>query len=188
MDDRFAEMVAGAILSLPQDLKAVLRIVEDPEIDDEGRVAAAGAIVHVLSSANAIPGMRGILAYVDDVLVLRLILERLEKTNAEAMERHREDSPELLEPLEEQLEVARGYLGNLMTVLDQAAAKVHELKHEGYTARQCVSDEEAGKWLYDAVHEAIVEKLELDEDDVVRETKHVDQILPHLKSRVLASS
>jgi hypothetical protein len=75
-----------------------------------------------------------------------------------------------------------------MTVLDQAAAKVHELKHEGYTAKQCVRDEEAGKWLYDAVHEAIVEKLELDEDDVVRETKHVDQILPHLKSRVAASS
>ena len=41
-------------------------------------------------------------------------------------------------------------------------------------------------WLYDAVHEAIVTGLELDEEDVARETRNVDRILPHLQSRVAA--
>src|SRR5690606_13745860 len=109
---RFEEFVRDAILSLPQDMKAVLRIVEDPDIDDAGRVAAAGALMHVLSASNAIPGMRGILAYVDDVLVLRLVLERLSKSSPEAMARHREESPELLSELDQQLAVTRAYLGD----------------------------------------------------------------------------
>lgn len=184
--ERFADMIAEGILALPQDLKAVLRIAEDPEIDDAGRVSAAGALIHVLSSSNAIPGMRGILAFVDDVLVLRLVVELVERGNPEAVAQHRQDSPEFFGKLDEQLEVTRDYLGELIVVLDKAAATVGDLKFEGYAARQCASDEDAMTWLYDAVQEAIVERLEFDEDEVTREIKRVDQILPHLKSRVAA--
>lgn len=179
-------MMTDGILSLPQDLKVVLRIAEDPEIDDEGRIAAAGALLHVLSSSNAIPGMRGILAFVDDVLVLRLVLERVEKTNPDVMARHRTDSPEEFARFDEQMKLSREYLGDLIVVLDKAAESVGKLKFEGYSATQCGADEEAMTWLYDAVHEAIVERLEFDEDEVARETKRVDQILPHLKNRVAA--
>ena len=184
--DRFAEKMAEAILALPQDMKAVLRIAEDPEIEDDGRVAAAGALLHVLSSSNAIPGMRGILAFVDDVLVLRLVLERIEKQNPEAIARHREESPELFGDFDEQLEVSRGFLGDLIVVLDEASAKVGNLKHAGHTARQCGLDSDAMTWLYDAVQEAIVEQFEFDEDEVMREIRNVDRILPHLRSRVAA--
>lgn len=181
--EALVEWVNDAILSLPQDLKAMLRIVEDPEIGDAGRVSAAGSLLHVLSAQNAIPGLRGILAVVDDVLVMRLILERLETTDPEAMAQHRQDSPELLEPLKEQMAVTREYLGNLMKVLEHAADGVAKLSHQGHTASQCVHDPEAGTWLYDAVHEAILE-LEFDEDDVVRETKRLDQIRAPLQARM----
>ena len=97
-------------MSLPQDMKAILRIVEDPDLADEHRTLAAGALLHVLSGQNAIPGMRGMLAYVDDVIVLRLVLERLEKAAPEVMAQHREDSPELMEPLERQMQAVRAYL------------------------------------------------------------------------------
>jgi uncharacterized membrane protein YkvA (DUF1232 family) len=183
---QFAEFISEAILSLPQDLKAVLRIVEDPDIDDAGRQAAAGALIHVLSASNAIPGMRGILAYVDDVLVLRLIMERLSKTSPEAMARHREESPELLADLDGQLAIARRYLGELMSVLDAAADGVSKLNHQGHTAAECAADTDGTNWLYDAVHAAIVEELEFDEDEVQREAKGVDKILPHLRSRIAA--
>ncbi len=171
--DRFVEWVSEAIVSLPQDMKAILRIVDDPDIDDESRILAAGALMHVLSASNAIPGARGVLAYVDDVLVLRLALERIEKKCPEPMERHREESPELLESLHDDLASARDYLGDLITVLEKACNDVPKLKYEGHTPERCVRDTEASNWLYDAVHEAIVEQLEFDEDEVMREAKQI---------------
>jgi len=181
---RFEQLVGEAIVSLAQDMKAVLRIVEDPEIDDVSRESAAGALIHVLSGPNVIPGMRGILGYVDDVLVLRLVLERIERSSPEAMARHREQSPELLEPLVEQLETVRAYLGTLVSVLEGAVDGLPKLTHLGHTPRQCVEDAEGTTWLYDEVQEAIVEQLEFDEDEVNREVKHVDRILEALRTRI----
>lgn len=181
--ERFVEAVTEAIVSLPQDMKAVIRIVEDPDVDDESRVAAAGALLHVLSASNAIPGARGLLAYVDDVLVLRLVIERIEKRSPEAIAAHRDGFPELFEPLGAQLEAARAYLGGLMSVLEHAADDVKKLSFQGHNAAQCVSDPESTNWLYDAVQEAIVQQLEFDEEVVAREAKRIDEIVPHLKLR-----
>ncbi|HJK98851.1 MAG TPA: hypothetical protein RMF84_16640 [Polyangiaceae bacterium LLY-WYZ-14_1] len=186
MKEKFAELVREGILSLPQDLKTVLRIVDDPDIDDDSRVTAAGAVMHVLSASNSIPGMRGILGHVDDVLVLRLALERIEQKNPEAMAAHREDSPELFADLDDQLEVIRGYLGELTKVLEKAVDGLGKLNHQGHPAARCVRDTDAGNWLHDAVQEAIVEQIDFDDDEVAREVKGVDRILPHLRTRLQA--
>lgn len=180
----FEEVVREAILSLPQDLKAMLRIVEDPDLDDDHRTLAAGALLHVLSASNAIPGMRGLLAYVDDVIVLRLVLERLSREQPEVMERHRQDSPDLLEPLGEQMAAVRAYLGELITVLEKATDALPKLTHQGHSAEQCAHDDGASTWLYDAVHEALVNELDFDEDDVARAVKSVDQIVRPLQQRM----
>ena len=66
------------MMSLPQDMKAMLRIAEDPDLDDKSKVLACGALLHVLSGANAIPGVKGTLGFADDVLVLRLTVDRIE--------------------------------------------------------------------------------------------------------------
>lgn len=182
--DKFEEVMRDAILSLPQDLKAMLRIVEDPDLDDDQRTLAAGALLHLLSGQNAIPGMRGILAYVDDVIVLRLVLERLEKSAPDVMAQHREDSPELLEPLEGQLGAVRAYLGELLVVLDKACDQLPKLNHQGHSAVACARDPEASTWLYDAVHEALVDELDFDEDEVARELKSVDTIRRPLELRL----
>lgn len=182
--ERFEQAVCEAIVSLPQDMKAVLRIVEDPDVNDEGRVMAAGALIHVLSASNAIPGQRGILAHVDDVLVLRLVLERLEKNNPEAIAKHREESPELFDPLDGQLEATREYLGELIQVLDTAVDGLTKLSHHGHKAADCVGDTEGATWLYDTVQEAMIDELDFDEDEVARECKNVDRIIPHLRTRL----
>lgn len=184
--EQFVELVRETVLSLPQDMKAVLRIVEDPEIDDESRVAAAGSLLHALSSTNAIPGLRGLLAWVDDALVMRVVLARIAEKSPAAMKRHAEESPELLAPLPEQLKVARAYLGELMGVLERAADDVGKLTHEGHTAKECVYDEEAGTWLYDEVHGAIVDRLDFSEDEVARVAKTVDQVVAQLRQHVSA--
>ncbi len=178
-------MMSEAVVSLPHDLKAMMRVVEDAEIPDHLRVAAAGSVLHVLSAGNAIPGVRGVLQRVGDALVLRLVLDRLRQEDPESFARHRDDSPELLGPLEDHLEAARAYLGDRLSVLERFADGFPKLTVQGHTAEECVASTESMNWLYDAVLEAIVDRFEFDEDDVARELKNVDRILPHLENRLV---
>jgi hypothetical protein len=181
--EQFVEFVQGAILSLPQHLKAALRLLDDPNIPDEGRAIAAGAILHWLGGSNTIPGVRGgVLSYVDDVLVLRLAYARIEGIAPEAMARHRADSPELFGGLTEEVGLLRSYLGKGVSVLDRAVERIDQLKHKGVTAAHCVADEEAGTMLYEAVQAALVD-LELEEEAVSRALKQLDPVLDGLRQR-----
>lgn len=180
----FVEFVSDAILALPQDLKSMLRILDDQEIDEEARVTLAGAILHVLSASNSIPGVRGILQNVGDILLLRLVLERIAKKSPEGFKRHVQDSPEFLEPLEVELGIARAFLGDRIKVLEKVADSVTKQTFEGKTARECITDTESGNWIHGAVIEAITEQFDFEESDVDRELKKVDRILPALESRL----
>ena len=182
--EKFEALMGDVICALPQDVKAFLRIFEDPDLEDEQRLWTAGALLHLLSGQNAIPGMRGVLAYVDDVIVLRLVLERLEAAAPEVMARHLAESPELLEPLGEDLAIVRDYLGELTAVLERACDQLGQLTHQGRSARDCATDPEAATWLYDAVQEALLDQLDFDEDDVIREVRGVSRVKTSLQQRV----
>jgi hypothetical protein len=180
---QFIEFVKAAILSLPQHLKGALRFVDDPNIPDEGRAVAAGAILHWLSGSNTIPGVRGgPLSYVDDVLVLRLAYARIEAIAPEAMARHRADSPELYASLSADVQLVRAYLGDRIAVLDKAVERIGQMKHHGRTATQCIADEEASTMLYDEVQSALVD-LEIEEEAVNRALKQLDPALDGLRQR-----
>jgi hypothetical protein len=58
------------------------------------------------------------------------------------------------------------------------------LNQQGQQATACVEDTESSTWLYDAVHEALIDEIDFDEEDVERELKQVDRILAPLSSRV----
>ncbi len=182
--DRFASALQAGMLSLPQDMKAMLRIAEDPDLDETSRVLACGALLHVLSGANAIPGVKGTLGFADDVLVLRLTVDRIEKKSPDVIKSHREDAPEIFEPMSEQLEAAREYLGERIGVLDRVLDGLPKITFEGHNASQCARDQVEQTWLYDSVHEAIVERLELNEDDVARAVKSASDIQTKLDQRI----
>lgn len=182
--ERFVELVTPALSRFSQDLKSVLRIVEDPEIDDANRVVAAGALLHVMSTTGAIPGVRGVLRHLGDVLVIRLMLDRVRSGAPDAFARHVAEAPEMLEPLEDELEAMRAYLGDRVVVLDKVVDKLPKLNHQGHQAAACIGDTESSNWLYDAVNEVLIDEIEFDDEDVVRELKQVDRILDPLSSRL----
>ena len=182
--ERFVELMTPALTRFSQDLKSVLRIVEDPEIDDESRIAAAGGLLHVMSSAGAIPGVRGVLRYLGDVLVIRVMLDRVRRSSPDTFERYVTESPEMLEPLSAELEAMRAYLGDRVDVLEKVVDKFPKLQHQGHQAAGCIGDTDSSNWLYEAVHEALIDEIEFDDDDVVRELKHVDLILDPLSARL----
>jgi uncharacterized membrane protein YkvA (DUF1232 family) len=181
--DGFMNAMIEGVLALPYDLKALLRLVEDPDLDDESRVEAAGGLLHVLSGSNAIPGVRGLLAYVDDVLVLRLLVERIAQRSPDALARHADESSQLLESWGAHLRAARAYLGELMVVLERAADGCRNLVHEGHDAATCARDTEGANWLYDEIQERVL-KLDFPEDEVSRALRGIEQVLPQLRTRV----
>jgi hypothetical protein len=182
--ERFVELMTPALIRFGQDLKSVLRIVEDPEVDDESRIAAAGALLHVIFSSGAIPGVRGVLRHLGDALLIRLVLSDMRKRSPGAFDKHAQVSPEMFEPLSDELDAMHGYLGDRVIVLEQVAEKFPTLNQQGYEAAHCIEDPESSTWLYDAVHEALIDEIDFDEEDVIRELKQVDQILAPLASRV----
>lgn len=179
--DQFVEFLKEGIVALPQHLKAVLRLADDPDIPDAGRQLAAGALLHWLSGTNTIPGARGaILSYVDDVLVLHLAYARIAELAPDVMATHKEHSPELLGELDASMAVARDYLGSGMEVLERGMERLNQLKHMGRTAEQCIADEESATALYEEVQAALVD-LDLEEEEVARALKDVDPLIRGLK-------
>jgi len=172
------------MLSLPQDCKAMLRLAEDPELDDASRVLVCGALLHLLSGTNAIPGAKGVLAFADDVIVLRLVVDRINHASPEVARAHREDDPDVYDAMAEQLAATRAELGDLMVVLDRAVDQLPKLQFEGHDPTGCAHDEESSTWLYDSVHEAIVERLELNEEAVNRAVKSAGELKTYLKQRL----
>jgi len=182
--ERFVELMTPALIRFSQDLKSLLRIVEDPEVDDESRIAAAGALLHVIFSSGAIPGVRGVLRHLGDALLIRLVLSEMRERSPDAFNKHAQVSPEMFDPLSDELGAMRAYLGNRVTILEQVAKKFPTLNQQGHEPAHCIADPESSTWLYDAVHEALIDEIDFDEEDVIRELKQVDQILAPLAARV----
>lgn len=180
--ERFREFIRDAVLTLPQYVKGVLRMAEDPDIPDDGRVLAAGAILHWLSGSNTIPGVPGgVLSYVDDALMLRLVHARLAERAPDAIARHRDDAPELFANVDEEIALVREALGAGMKVLERSLERVGKLKHRGRTAAQCVSSEDGATELYDEVQSTLVD-FDLQEEEVARALKGLDALVEGLRS------
>ncbi len=90
----------------------------------------------------------------------------------------------MLAPLSDELDATRAYLEDRVSVIEGVVKKFPKLNHQGHQATACIEDAESSTWLYDAVHEALINEIDFDEDDVVRELKQVDRILAPLSSRV----
>lgn len=184
--ERFIQAMTPALVRFGPNLKAVLRIVEDPEIDDESRTAMAGSLLHVISSGNTIPGVRGVLRHLGEVLLMRVNLIGVRERSPEAFAVHVAAEPDLLAELDEELEAANEYLGERIKAIEAVAEKAAKLNHQGHTAMACVHEPESSNWLYDAVHEALIDQFDFDESDVSRDLKGVDQILAPLEVKAKA--
>lgn len=180
--ERASELIRDAVVSLPQDLKSMLRVSEDVDIPDEGRIAAAGALLHWLSATNGIPGARGLLGYVDDVIILRLVLEHLKQMAPDAIAKQAEDAGPLITELDEWMSVVRDYLGPGVRVLERAMGDSGKLKHKGHTPEECVRNQESGTWLYEEILAELVD-VDLAADQVTRELRGLEAIIKPLRDR-----
>ncbi len=182
----FVEFMSRSISEIPQDVKILFEMLDDAEFSDEARIRVAGAMLYLLAPGDLIPDTFGIVGHADDSLVLRLIMVATLEDAPERTEHYHERYPEVFETLEQDLEVAHGYLGEIFPWMKEQTAKLGKLEFKGKKASIFIEDIEEGSWLYDEINEDLLD-LEFDDDELNREMRRIDRILPVLREKMEAS-
>jgi uncharacterized membrane protein YkvA (DUF1232 family) len=128
--------------NLRQDLRDFLHVVcDDQDLDDALREEAIGAVFYGLTPGDVIPDSNNPpLGYVDDALALRIVLGEIRERAPSAFERYRERLPELCETLNEDLDAARAFLGDLYELFVQRVRQAKDLAYKGKTVRDSLMD------------------------------------------------
>lgn len=179
----FSDAMTRCVASYGKDLKDSFFVVDDGELDEDMRALAAGAIFYGLAAGDLLPDTLGPLGIVDDVLVLRIALERIAKSAPERAKIYAQERPELFGTLDDDLGVAREHLGELFELFDDRVDSCRSIEFKGKTPLQCVTDPDDSRWLYDEVMEAQLH-MDTDEDSVGRHIRKFDTVMPRLRQRL----
>src|SRR5205809_101983 len=96
--------------SFQQDLKAFLHVVcDDANLEDPLREAAVAAVIYALAPGDVIPDSAGPLGFVDDAMVLRIVLDEVAQRAPDQFESYRSRIPELIDSLDEDLAESRAF-------------------------------------------------------------------------------
>ncbi|MCC7536104.1 MAG: hypothetical protein IT379_07820 [Deltaproteobacteria bacterium] len=171
------------VASYGRDLKDSFFVVDDGELDEDMRVLGAGAIFYGLAAGDLLPDTLGPLGIIDDVLVLRIALERICAHNPERAKVYAKERPELFGSMAADLATARSFLGELFELFDERVDTCRAIEFKGKTPANCVSDPEDSRWLYDEVMEAQLH-MPSDEEDIARHMRKIDTVMPRLRQRL----
>lgn len=142
---RFLSIVGGYLVSLPFDLKVLQEAVTDENLDRAARDMAAGAIVHALLPQEG----DKLLAYVDDVLLVRAALRAVADQGGDGGADFRQRFAEVYENLDDEIAVLSSVLGDTWTWLAGKVPGFSRLMYKGRRATQYVDDDEGQSLLFD---------------------------------------
>jgi hypothetical protein len=133
-----------------------------------------------------IPDTYGLLGQVDDVLIMRMTMAfALERVPGRA-DHYRERHVEVFETLSDDLGAARGYLGDVYPWLEGQLGRMPAIEFKGKRASGLLDDLDGGTWLYGVMAEAMLD-LEFDDDELHRELRKIDRILPVMQEKMGAT-
>lgn len=148
LERSFLETVSKGLVSLPFDLKILLEAVSDADLEHAIRELAAAAVVHIITSkdGNVDPPVR----HVEDVVLLRLALQRIGTEGGEGAEMFRQRFAENYDALDGELQTFRRALGDdVVDWLDSRWAALLKVVYAKKKIPMFVDDEEVGTFLYD---------------------------------------
>jgi uncharacterized membrane protein YkvA (DUF1232 family) len=147
---RFVELFKTWLVSLPHDLKIAFEAMDDENLPRACREIAVGAIMSVVSPNDFVSDRNeGVASFADDVVVLRLALRAIVASGDEDGAAFRDRFPEIFDGLDDDLQVCRHVMGDVMTWLE---GKVAALRNQNYKGRKLpvfLDDDEAREELYD---------------------------------------
>jgi uncharacterized membrane protein YkvA (DUF1232 family) len=147
-ESKFVELVRGWLVSLPHDLKIAFDAMDDENLPRPVREVAAGVIAYVVSPNDVVPDRDAVVGYADDVVLLRLALQRA-LGPGEDEKSFRDRFPELFEGLEDNLTLCKSIMGELMTWLESKVTTLPSLEYKGKKVAKYIDDEEAREQLFE---------------------------------------
>ena len=167
-EHQFVQRVRELLVSLPYDMKVLFEAISDPNLSMEARLVAAQTTIYCLSPSDPIPDSLGLLGFVDDAVLVRLALARIVEVGGEDAEDFPGRFPELFEPLDADLELARSFLGTDMEWLEaRITPKFAKARYKGKDANIYIQDDEAQEYLY-SEGLAFTTDYEIDEEEAAK--------------------
>jgi hypothetical protein len=142
------ETLARTLVSLPFDLKVLLEVVSDPDLEHEVREIAAAAVVYIIAAREG--NVEPILRYGEDAIMLRLAAKRVVEHGGESAPLFRERFAEEFSRFSDELAVFETACGKAM--LDWLDSRWPALRKVAYARKKIsmfVDDQEVGTFLYD---------------------------------------
>jgi uncharacterized membrane protein YkvA (DUF1232 family) len=148
-ESKFVELVRGWLVSLPHDLKIAFDAMDDENLPRPVREVAAGVVAYVVSPNDFIADRNdAVVSYADDALLLRLALAKA-LGQGEDEDAFRGRFPELFENLDENLELCKAVMGELMTWLEGKVPTLPGLEYKGKKVTKYLDSEELRELLFD---------------------------------------
>ena len=177
----FLETLARALVSLPFDLKVLLEVVSDPDLEHDAREIAAAAVVYIITprEGNIEPYLR----YGEDAIVLRLAAKRVVETGGESAPAFRERFSEEFDRFAKELVVFEQACGQaLVGWFDSRWTSLRKATYARKKILQFVDDQEVGTFLYDeglkfGTNYPITEK------SLAGRLKQAQSVLDHLRKK-----
>jgi uncharacterized membrane protein YkvA (DUF1232 family) len=148
-ESKFVELVRSWLVSLPHDLKIAFDAMDDENLPRPVREIAAGAVIYVVSPNDSVADRGEAVSYADDALLLRVALQNALNSKGEDEVAFRDRFPELFENLEQNLELCKNVIGDLMTWLEGKAGSLKTIDYKGKKAPKFLDDEEAREELFE---------------------------------------
>lgn len=169
LERQFVQRMQELLVSLPYDLKVLFEVMTDEDIQNDARTLAAGAVIYCLSASDPIPDTMGLVGFVDDVIVVRVALEKAKALAGEDMDDYPERFSEQFATLENDIKLFRDFLGDNILWIDWRMEKLLKTKYKGKLVSAYVEDEELSQRLYEEGLEFTTE-YEIDDDQAAKLT------------------
>ena len=177
----FVARLSEYLVSLPYDLKILQEAVTDPDLEKSVRLMAASTVVHTMLPQEGEPGP---LRYIDDVLFVRMALDKVGEGDSEGAVEFRRRFDEIYARLPEDLKLFSSVLGDLWPWLSGKVAGFGKLSLKGKKAAQAVDDEEIATFLYDEGL-AFQTNYTVNEEQVANKFRRAEQAIDLLRKRYL---
>ncbi|MCG5053497.1 MAG: hypothetical protein KA712_11100 [Myxococcales bacterium] len=144
----FVEAFTQALVSLPFDMKVLVEAVVDPDLTEAVREVAAAALIHSFTPKDR--HVEPYLRHTEDVVFLRLALQRVRGEGSEASKGFEAHWAESFTNLDEELRAYREVFGeDIVDWLDARWPLLRKGVLEKKHPLQYVRDEALGQTLYD---------------------------------------
>ena len=145
----FFETLVRWILTLPTDIKVLIEMIGDSELDMKARSLAVGAIVYLVASVGLIPDQIPVLGYVDDVLVLHIALALILQIDQARGQYYREKYPEVIGRIDQEAELLTDALGALYSWLRAFVENLAQRRYKGKSTEEAAGSAETREEIFD---------------------------------------